>query len=577
MWPAPRGPLVRSFAVAVASARFGFVRRNWIALTALAGYGALAFLYLGLRLLVESGHQYLGFGVDPELFIWDFGWWPHAILHGQNPFVTHAIWAPDGVNLTWTTSVPGLALLFSPLTLVVGPIVSYDVAGVLMPCLAAWTAFLFCRRLTRAVWPSLVGGYLFGFSSYMFGQEEGHPHMTGVFAVPLIALVLVRYLDGELEGRGLVVRLGPLLAFELLVSTEVTFTLALALFVALVVGFAAAPSRRSRLRSLLPPLGAAYAFAALLTSPFIYYAITGFQPHLIQGSEGVTADLVNFISPTRLGLPSFPWLNRLSTEFAANDSERDAYLGIPSLLILALFAARRGRTEGGRFLLACFTVSAVAQLSTQLTYAGHIGFWLPWSLVANLPIFDDVLPARFALYTSLIVAVVVASWARAARGRWLRWLLPALAAIALVPNPDSGAWATSFTVPRFFTDHAFRDCLDPGENILPLPVGSGGDSMLWQATNGYRFRMAGGYIASDPPKSFRSPDQIAAVAGGQTIPVDQATLLAYIHAKGVTSVIVDERAAASWSPTLDPIASPQQVGGVVIYRVAPGEPSCDGR
>ena len=46
--------------------------------------------------------------------------------------------------------------------------------------------FLLCRRLTGGFWPSLVGGYLFGFSSYMLGRTEGgHPNLTAVAGIPL--------------------------------------------------------------------------------------------------------------------------------------------------------------------------------------------------------------------------------------------------------------------------------------------------------------------------------------------------------------------------------------------------------
>ena len=138
-------------------------RRPSVGLAAFVGYASIGFVYFGLPLLLKSGPRYLGQGPDANIFIWAFAWWPHAILHGQNPFFSHAVWWPDGVNLTWTTMVPGLALLFSPLTLTVGPVAAYDVAAVLMPGLAAWTMFVLCRYLTGSVWPSLVGGYLFGF------------------------------------------------------------------------------------------------------------------------------------------------------------------------------------------------------------------------------------------------------------------------------------------------------------------------------------------------------------------------------------------------------------------------------
>ena len=38
-----------------------------------------------------------------------------------------------------------------------------------MPAVSAWAAFLLCRHLAGRFWPSLIGGYLFGFSSYELG------------------------------------------------------------------------------------------------------------------------------------------------------------------------------------------------------------------------------------------------------------------------------------------------------------------------------------------------------------------------------------------------------------------------
>ena len=156
---------------------------------------------------------------------------------------------PDGVNLAWTTSVPGLAVLFAPVTLLAGPVAAYNVAAVLMPALAAWTCFLLCRHLTRSTWSSLIGGYLFGFSSYMLGQQEGHLHMTSVFLIPLIALVLVCFVQGTIDRRQLTVRLGLLLAAQLTFSTEIFFTVTIAIATATVLAYLVAPQSRYELRS----------------------------------------------------------------------------------------------------------------------------------------------------------------------------------------------------------------------------------------------------------------------------------------------------------------------------------------
>ena len=93
------------------------VRRDRAGLGALLLYAAIAFLAFGIGALTRPGSRYAGIGADPESFIWLFAWWPHAILHWTNPFVTHAVWSPSGVNLGWTALLPGLALLFAPLTL----------------------------------------------------------------------------------------------------------------------------------------------------------------------------------------------------------------------------------------------------------------------------------------------------------------------------------------------------------------------------------------------------------------------------------------------------------------------------
>jgi hypothetical protein len=70
---------------------------KWRTAAVLAGYSAISFLYFGVRIARHAGRDYAGNGADPQIFVWMFGWWPHALLHGESPLGTHAIWAPDGV------------------------------------------------------------------------------------------------------------------------------------------------------------------------------------------------------------------------------------------------------------------------------------------------------------------------------------------------------------------------------------------------------------------------------------------------------------------------------------------------
>src|SRR5436309_2780957 len=90
---------------------------------------------------------------DAGIFVWSLQWWPHAIGRLANPLYTHALFAPGGADLAWATTLPGPAVLLAPVTLLLGAARTFDLLMVLSPVLAAWTAYLLCRRLTGAFLP----------------------------------------------------------------------------------------------------------------------------------------------------------------------------------------------------------------------------------------------------------------------------------------------------------------------------------------------------------------------------------------------------------------------------------------
>jgi hypothetical protein len=549
-------------------------------LLALAVYGLLALCFWGIGPLVEGGTQYVGVFDDPQIPIWSFAWWLHAIEHGANPLYTHEIWAPTGVDLAWVNTVPPVALLFAPLSWLLGPVAAYDVAAVLLPAVSAWTTYLLCRHLTGGrFWPSLVGGYLFGFSSYVLGHVLGQPQLTAVFAMPLVALVLARAVEGAYDRRGVVLRLAPLLALQLYLSLEVALTLTLVVGLALVLGFLLAPPYRRTLVHLLVPVVLAYAVAAVLAAPILYYAltdlrITGFTP-----PGAYTADVLNFFLPTHLEAVGAGWAHALSKHWSGNSTEQGAFVGVPLLVMVVLYARTGWRTLRGRFLLVALAVTTYLSLGPHLHVAGHSVIPLPTVLghekvtlpgvgTKFLPLFDNILPVRFVVYASLAGAVIVALWMTATRHRTLRWLLPALTVLLLFPNPGAGVWATTYSTPAFFTTAAFRNCLAPGEIVLPMPTGQGGQANLWQVASSFRFRLAGGRLQTSPPSVFLHPDGIAQISVGYLPVTNQSELLRqYFAAKGVTAVIVDKRQQSIWTPALDRIAKRQDLGGVLFYRV----------
>jgi hypothetical protein len=456
----------------------------------LLAYCGLSFAYFGWRLLPNPGRVILGAPSDPDISIWSFAWWAHAIGSWTNPFVPHVVNVPTGINLAWSPAVPGLALVFAPLTALFGPIAAFNVAALLMPALDAWAAYLLCRYLTRSVWASLVGGYLFGFSNAILRQvQPGHLNLSGVFAFPLVALVVLRFLHRELDSRGLAWRLGLLMAVQLTISTEFAGMLAFSLVAGLLLAYLIVPETRARLRALPLPLVAGGALTTLLASPFVYYLVSDFK-----GSAVTTNIEIWGTDGLGLVVPSF--VNEIGRQLSiANHApSRSSYVGLPTLLMIVLFAVRGWRAPSARFLVAAFVAAAVVALGAVLRFDGHELFSLPWwRLASHVPAIDDSVPFRYGVFVALAAAVIAALWIASTRGRVFSrpYVLPVLAVIALTPAAWQGtnefapqhpeAWA-------FFDDGLYKSCLPKGETVAIFPPGH--HTMLFQAETDFWFRLA---------------------------------------------------------------------------------------
>jgi hypothetical protein len=542
-------------------------------LLALGLFLGLAFLCLGVPIAAHPQRMLVGDRIDAQIFVWSLAWWPHAILHGENPFITHAIWARSGVDLAWTTSIPGLALLAMPITVIGGPVFAYNVLAVAMPGLAAWTAFLLCRRLTHSFWASLVGGYLFGFSPYMLGQSEGHMHLTSVFLIPLVALVVVRFIDGDLSRKRTAVYLGVLIGLQLWFSLEVALTLTLGVAAALVVGFAFT-RYRARVVQLLPALAAAYALAAVLAAPLIAYVLVDFRRTPLAQPRGHSADLLNAVIPTHLTWISWHWTDRISTSFGASDSEVGAYLGLPTVAIVLWYAWAKRRTARARFLSVILLIGFVAELGLRLHVRGKAVAWLPWSLISSLPTIDNVLPSRLSMFVSLAAGVAVASWAASSAAPLLvRAALPLLAMLAIVPSFWNPVWHTTPDRPAFFADRMYRTCLRPNDNVLMLPLPHGSDAMVWQAESDFAYRMADGYISQKLPDNIPEHAFMTHFARTRRILPDLADFLRYVKDQRVTAIMITIPGHKGWRRALAPVAKPAHIGGVYLYRLGPHEHS----
>jgi hypothetical protein len=502
----------------------------------------IALLTMGLSAVRDPAHVCACLGnSDTAIFTWSLSWWPHALLHGINPFVTPDVWAPAGVNVARSTAIPTAAILLSPITELFGAVVSYNVLSIGAPALSAFTAYLLCRRIVRRELPAFAGGYLFGFGAYLYTQLTGHLNFGLVFLVPLMAYLTLRRAQGDMSRRAYVIALAATLIAQAGLSTEVlATTVPFGLILLLAARLLSPRSRRHAIDVLgLETIGAGL-LALALTAPFWYYA--AIEGGLPTGASNISdiygLDLLNLVVPTRTTWFGHGVFTTLAATFESNNvAEADGYLSLPIVLAFLFWAFTSRRRFLVRMVVVAVAVGLIAALGAHLHIAGAQTFALPFVLVRDLPVIDFVTPSRLIMLTSLAVSVGVADWLADRSGRTsVRWATVALGAFLLLPNIGSGDWAGRVSNPVFFTSGAYRHYLARGESILAFPFGPGGDSMFWQAETGFYFKMPEGYLGPDTPQPFGSSPVVSQFGGGPH--VDVMALLTFLRTYHVRHIVV---------------------------------------
>ncbi len=516
---------------------------------------------------------------DPPTYMWALEWWPYAIVHGLNPFVSHVIWAPVGGNLARSATIPTAALLMWPATAAFGPVASYNLMMLLSAVLSAFTAYLLCRRIVGRELPAVAGGLLFGFGPFEFAQLIAHPNISLLFLLPLFVLVALRRLDGEISRRAYIAWMAVLLVAQMGLSTEILATaIVIAAVVLIAARFISPVPYRARIGRLVGETCAAGVIALIVASPFIYYAlIKGGSPQEWPLADAYGLDLLNPLFPTEANWLGAGTFATLSQTFENNNVvEAGGYLSLPIVIAFVLWAAKTKRRALARILLVAIAASVLLALGAHLHVAGKQTLELPFNWVKNWPVFRLVTPGRIFVYVALAVAIGVAAWLAEGRAlpKWrmlARWVVFGLGALFIFPNIASGLWAGSPSNPRFFRAGTYRHYLRRGETVLALPYGWGGDSMLWQAETGFYFRMPEGYLGHFGPQQFESEHVVGELLFEENKGVNATGLQNFLRKRHVAAIVVDEKAVAPNLPLVLELGriglKPTRVGGVLFYPV----------
>jgi hypothetical protein len=500
-------------------------RGRTVTIACILAYAALAILVFAPASPLATGSlptagNYNPAGSDAFQMTWFLAYAPHALAHGLDLFHTDLIFYPSGVNLADNTAEPLLGLLAAPITLTLGPVATFNLLVRLAFALSATSMYLVLGRWCSSRAARFVGGLLYGFGPYMACQAL---HLDLVF-VPIPPLLVL--LGDELLRRRrmrpalLGLAIGACVAAQYLISPDVLS--GCAVMAVIVIGWLAV-RHRDAVRPLLPYVVragtvAAGVFAVLAGYP-IYEMLAG-PGHLtgpvlqVATLQGDSSDLLSPVVPTSTQLLTPPFLSHLGDNLvSSNLSESGGYLGIP-LIALLVAIVRRLRHDAD---VALFAMAAVAAL--VMSFGGHlvIATWrspfpLPGDVSAHLPLLENTIPARYALYVLLFVSMIVAIgieriWlaSRAERsgpaGRPARRRIAAVGALVvlcLLPDAPfkSAALSWSPSLPA-----TVERLTPPGGVVVtdpPTELDHAG-AMTWQAIDGMSFRLVGGYANIPTP------------------------------------------------------------------------------
>jgi len=489
--------------------------RGWLWLIGMpASFLAISFLAT-LPIWLSRAPRLVGYGSDTAMHLWFLRWFPFALTHGLNPFVTNLATYPHSVNLLWNNANLVLAFLSWPLLQLVGGARGSALIYVgLIAAAAAGTAGVL-RPHVRHASSAWLGGLLVGFSPFALSEmAAGHLTWVTTATLPLgwwIGEGAVRAVRQRRHRVIWGIACGAWVIVQFWFSKEL---LATSLLMAVLL--AVALYARGRWRELAwvrwagPALVAAgVTVAALMLYPLLYQ---------LQGSVSLTlpaatsttrnvADLLSFLVPGYSQLLSVGATNSLSGHFTGTFLETDAYVGLPLLLLVAWVALRQRRNGLVVFGSWCAGLGALLALGPWLHVGGlRLDIPLPWLLFGHLPVYAKAVPSRLLVFWFIGVACLLAAgwdalWDRISPMG--RALAVALLVAPLLPSLGilQGLGGFPVTLPAVLASPQLR-ALPARSVLLTVPVSTRdnhGLSMYWQAESNFRFAQPFGYLLHPAP------------------------------------------------------------------------------
>ena len=494
---------------------------HWRDALAVLSFLAVA-LYLTAPLWLNLDHQLRDDPQDQAFFEWMLAHGARVLTDGAYPFFSDRMNYPDGVNMMANTSVLAVSLPMTPVTLLFGPHVAFNVFLTLALALTgiSWY-FVLSRQFVVSRLAAWIGALFAAFAPSMVSHAGGHPNIVSQFLVPLIIWRTLRLRHpGRAVRKGLI--LAALLIWQAFINLEILFMTAVGLGVFCAV-MALVRRRRhpGEIRSFLRGLAVAGAVSvAVLAYPL---SVQFFGPQSYQGLpqfvRSFGADLGSF---TAYSSRSVAGNAVIADRLAQNPAEQNAFFGWG--LVILFF----GLLVWLRRSAAVLTLGGVALLFAAMSlgpriFLNGINTGIPgiWAVLHSVPVLNSAVPTRWAMAIAPVVGILLALGVQraveltrsqpAARGP-VRVAMITAVAMALVPlAPIQLETARMAPVPQFVSSGTWKQYVDDKHTVvtLPLPDSSYPDPLRWSATTGQDMRIAGAYALLPNQNPLNPADRTA--------------------------------------------------------------------
>ncbi|TQK52845.1 dolichyl-phosphate beta-glucosyltransferase [Streptomyces sp. SLBN-118] len=468
---------------------------------AVVGLFVLASVLLYKNLWADLDRGYLAdSGQDQNQWEWFFAVTADNVAHLRNPLFTTLQGFPDGVNLMANTVMFGVSIPLAPVTLLLGPTVTWALALTLgLAATASAWYWLIARRLVSNRWAAALGAAFAAFAPPMISHGNAHPNFLVLFMIPLIIDRALRLCEGRNVVRDGVL-LGLFATYQVFLGEE---PLLLASVGMLLFALSYALARPDVAQAARRPLLRGLAVAAAVCLPLIAFPL-GWQFFGPQSYKSVLHGDNAGNSPLALlefAGRSLAGSDQVADPLALNRTEQNAFYGWPLVALAAAMVVRLWRLALVKAL--AFTGLAAAFLSLgpkfRIPYT-DILLTGPWRVLAHQPLFESVIESRVAMICAPVLGVLIALAADrlvASRDRVNQVVGLAAVAAALLPVlPTPYPVRERPQVPEFITQGIYRSYVSKGESVVtvPLPNPGSAEALHWQSATGLGFRVAGGYF-----------------------------------------------------------------------------------